>query len=271
MMAKLYIEHLIKKKRELSPEGLEIYGRKVYSQTDEDGILEEIACRLERNNLMGTFVEIGVGAGTENNTLKLLFEGSKGVWIEGSREKAQQCSLLAKEYIKANQLKLICEMANNKNVDDLMKRCVNFLGTDCPSVFSIDVDGPDFEIMKTILENNYMSPEIIVCEYNGRYGPNIIGNDDYTESSINKKIPGHLYYGSGSSLMRWVKMLTNYRLVACGILGINAFFIRRDLDSDMKFPEKRVRYIYNPIDLLPWLNGGYQQTHGFPSKYSIYS
>ena len=49
------------------------HGLKVYSQADEDGIIQEIFKRL--GVLKKTFIEIGVGDGTENNTLYLLLQG----------------------------------------------------------------------------------------------------------------------------------------------------------------------------------------------------
>src|ERR1700758_747686 len=61
---------------------LERYGFKVYSQCDEDGIIQEIFNRIGLTS--STFVEFGVGNGLENNTLKLLLEGWSGLWIEGN-------------------------------------------------------------------------------------------------------------------------------------------------------------------------------------------
>ena len=52
---------------------LEPYGFKVYSQCDEDGIIQEIFKRIGEESR--TFVEFGVGDGLENNTVKLLLEG----------------------------------------------------------------------------------------------------------------------------------------------------------------------------------------------------
>jgi hypothetical protein len=56
------------------------FGQKIFSQTDEDGITIEI---LRRINFLtnGTFIEMGVGNGTENNTLILKAMGWSGVWI----------------------------------------------------------------------------------------------------------------------------------------------------------------------------------------------
>lgn len=51
---------------------LENYGYKVYSQNDEDGIIEEIFERIGITNK--TFIEFGLQDGLESNTHYLLFQ-----------------------------------------------------------------------------------------------------------------------------------------------------------------------------------------------------
>ena len=60
------------------------YGKKIFSQTDEDGITLEILKRIDCLN-KGNFIEFGVGNGTENNTLILKALGWKGIWV-GNQE-----------------------------------------------------------------------------------------------------------------------------------------------------------------------------------------
>ena len=48
---------------------LNYYGKKCFSQTDEDGITLEIINRLKIDN--GNYAEFGVGNGLENNTIIL--------------------------------------------------------------------------------------------------------------------------------------------------------------------------------------------------------
>ncbi len=63
------------------PDNPAAHGFKVYSQSDEDGIIETICNRLQLDG--GTFVEIGCGNGHENNTHYLLLKDWKGIWIDG--------------------------------------------------------------------------------------------------------------------------------------------------------------------------------------------
>jgi hypothetical protein len=57
------------------------FGAKYSSQADEDGITLEILKRIVIKG--GTFAELGVGDGLENNTLVLLASGWHGFWIGG--------------------------------------------------------------------------------------------------------------------------------------------------------------------------------------------
>jgi hypothetical protein len=271
LLAKLYINSLVARKRETYEGTLEPFGRKVYSQTDEDGILEEILYRLELSSSLINFVEFGVGAGTENNTLKLLGEGAKGVWVEGDKTKAEQCMQLTKSFIEDQQLLVINTMASTGNLPVLVRQIADFLGTDVIDVLSIDIDGPDYELIQCMLSDDLLTPQVIVCEYNGRFGPTIVADDDYCRLPATKKIPREYLYGTGSSLAKWVNLLCEYKLVACGILGINAFFVRNEKHNSYKFPNSNIKEMYNPLELQPWLQGGFKQMHGFPSRFSIYN
>jgi hypothetical protein len=67
--------------RAAMPDNPAACGFKVYSQADEDGIIQEIAGRIGIER--GTFVEIGCGDGRENNSHFLLLKGWRGVWVDG--------------------------------------------------------------------------------------------------------------------------------------------------------------------------------------------
>src|SRR5437868_2912005 len=70
------------KPRNADPRRLLRYGFKTYSQNDEDGIIQEIFRRIGAGNR--SFVEFGVQNGLECNTVKLLVEGWRGLWIEAN-------------------------------------------------------------------------------------------------------------------------------------------------------------------------------------------
>ncbi len=69
--------------RTAMPENPAACGFKVYSQADEDGIVEEITRRIGIDR--GHFIE-SPGDGRENNSHYLLFKGWRGVWVDGDPE-----------------------------------------------------------------------------------------------------------------------------------------------------------------------------------------
>tara|TARA_Y100001933_G_C18895735_1_gene520306 strand:- start:550 stop:1032 length:483 start_codon:yes stop_codon:yes gene_type:complete len=159
-------------------------------------------------------------------------------------------------------------MVDENNAIQLGGVIKDFLHTEEPTIFSIDIDGPDHIVMDTILKRTSIKPKVIVAEYNGRLNPTSIMVDDYTHIK-RKDIKNHMLYGSGASLGLWTKLLSDYQLVACGILGINAFFVRKQ-ELNGKFETTTTEILFNHFDPMPWMAGGYKQMHGYPSEYSLY-
>src|SRR4051812_36467635 len=75
-------EDELAKPRHVDPKRLLRYGFKVYSQCDEDGIIQEIFKRI--GVVHRTFIEFGVETGIECNTAHLLIQGWRGLWIEAA-------------------------------------------------------------------------------------------------------------------------------------------------------------------------------------------
>jgi hypothetical protein len=84
--------------RYADPKRLLRHGFKVYSQHDEDGIIQEIFRRVGTTSR--TFVEFGVETGAECNTTKLLIEGWRGLWIEASAPSCQRIASLFDGFLK---------------------------------------------------------------------------------------------------------------------------------------------------------------------------
>jgi len=71
-LALLTLRDLLKDKLFSNPKNLVNNGHKVFSQQDEDGIIDEIFKRIECRSKK--FVEIGLETGKECNTTNLLFQ-----------------------------------------------------------------------------------------------------------------------------------------------------------------------------------------------------
>jgi hypothetical protein len=178
-------------------------GAKYFSQFDEDGILLEILRRLGITG--GRFLEIGVGDGTENNTIILMARGWSGLWIGGEP--------LA-WHPSGRRLVFKHAFVTAENV-------VSLVGEDNCDVFCLDVDGNDFWIADAVLKRH--RPRVLVFEYNGKFPPPI--------KFVKPYVPDHRWDHSdyfGVSLASWVDLLApmGYRLVCCSYMGANAFFVR---------------------------------------------
>jgi hypothetical protein len=203
--------------RRKTPDNPTLEGFKVYSQVDEDGIIEAIFRRLGGGN---TFVEIGCGNGSENNTHYLALKGWKGVWIDGS---AENIGHIAKT-IPLDSKKLLVEQmfVTRDNIAAATRRWIERLGGEL-DLLSLDIDGNDAAVLEQIL--TVTRPCVLVLEYNGKYPPPLKLSVAYN--------PTHSWEGDdyyGSSLQVFVDQLQGqYRLVACGLSGANAYFVRTDL------------------------------------------
>ena len=87
-----------------NPKSLERYGFKVYSQNDEDGIIQEIFSRI--GTASKRFIEFGVQNGLESSCHYLLLKGWSGLWIEGSAEYVREIHARFRPVIKSGQLKV---------------------------------------------------------------------------------------------------------------------------------------------------------------------
>jgi len=203
------------------PDNIALYGSKIYSQTDEDGIIEEIFNRIPHNK---SFFEIGIQTGVECNTLYLLLKKWKGIWIEGNKE---DCATIKKDLNGnsfPNKLNIINSFITKENIADHFRKAHEFLGVSEIDFFSLDIDGNDYYIMEEILKQNIF-PKVICVEYNAKFAPPIKMKIKYNKEQV-------WDYSDyiGCSLQTYVDLFQryNYTLVCCNLTGINAFFVKNE-------------------------------------------
>jgi hypothetical protein len=231
-LARKEISELLEQFRN-DPMRLEPYGFKVYSQGDEDGIIEEIFRRLDIKK--GSFCEIGVEKGLECNTHYLLHKGWSGIWIDGRSEYI--------EYILENcpqvnkKLKVIHAYLTKSNLNNTLEsigltkdRELDFL--------SIDIDGNDIHLFTEM----DIRPKVICIEYNAKWPANVSRIPVYNPDNI---WCGDDYMGASLKSLVDVAKFKAYELVGTNITGANAFFVRKDLVKD-RFSLAPIEKLYNP-------------------------
>jgi len=222
ILTKIALTEFYKKNKFSHKKDIVKKGYKVFSQQDEDGIIEEIFHRIGEKTKK--FIEIGVESGIETNTTYLLYKGWRGLWIEGNIKFKRSIEKNFKKFLN-KKLFVNYKKVNPKNINGIILS--NFNKREEIDLLSIDIGTHTYHTLKEIL---CVNPRVIVTEYNAKYGPSIEWVSEY---NINSAWDGSDYYGA--SLKSFVKILRNkYKLVCCNITGANAFFVRNDL-LDNKF------------------------------------
>lgn len=202
------------------------YGFKNFSQADEDGIIEEIFKRIGISDK--SFLEIGVQDGLECNTLHLIHQKWKGVWIEKEKnycEKIKQTfNFLIDDYIN-----VINNEVNSENINTLINK--QFNGKVEIDLLSIDIGLGTYHVLKEI---DTITPRVIVVEYNAKFGGSAEWVIEYHKQ--NNAWDGSNYFGASLKSFEIMLKKKKYSLVGCNVTGVNAFFVRDDLINSKFIP-----------------------------------
>ena len=220
-LSQLNLEKIKQSKRYNNQKNLINFGFKSYSQSDEDGIIEEIFNRIGVSNK--NFIEIGVQDGLECNTTYLLNQGWNGMWIE---QDIKQCNKILKtfDFLINKKLKLINKTANFSNINNIIKE--NWDLKQEVDLLSIDIGLNTFHVLNEI---DIIKPRVIVTEYNSKYGPKTMWK---VKRSENEDWDGSDYFGASLKSFELMMEKKDYLLIGCNITGVNAFFLRKDLVNE---------------------------------------
>ena len=244
---------LLTRKRLENEKCLELYGFKVYSQNDEDGIIEEIFNRIGTTNKL--FIEFGVENGLQSNCHYLLHKGWRGLWIEGNENYFNEIFRRFFPVIRIGQLGCINAFITKDNINELIRSAEVSGEID---LLSIDIDGNDYYVWEAI---NVVRPRVVVIEYNAKFPPNHEWKMAYNEK--------HVWDGSdcqGASLkaLELLGRKLGYRLVGTNLNGVNAFFVRQELAGDKFIDPPTAETLYNPFRTQRQ-----KYTNGHPSQYCL--
>jgi hypothetical protein len=217
-----FIDTVVKQDQRKNNNPLNKYGHQCFSQNDEDGITLEILRRINHLD-SGTYIEFGIGDGTENNTLILASLGWNGSWVGGQD--------LAWDYKPCKKLLFQKDWIVKDKISTYIDNALAHLKTDDIDVVSLDLDGNDIYFAEEIL-NSPITPKLFIVEYNGVFPPPVKFQIDYDD----KHQWNHDSY-FGASLSSYVEFFDqyDYRLVCCAPQGgLNAFFVHREFDWAFK-------------------------------------
>jgi hypothetical protein len=220
------------------------HGFKVYSQNDEDGIIQEIFRRIGTTDRR--FVEFGVQTGVECNTVKLLIEGWHGLWIEADPGMVGTMRRNFAPFLDRSQLTLLENLVTAENINALLTRA----GVDGEiDLLSIDIDYNDYWVWKAI---EVVRPRVVVIEYNAAFRPPLSITVPYDPHG---RWDGSNYYGASLEALVRLGAAKGYAIVGCSIAGVNAFFVRADLTGDRFLGPATAEEHYEPprhyFHLLP--------------------
>jgi len=221
--------------RIFSPNAINGYEWKSYSQNGEDGILGEIFRRIGTTGPY--FVEFGVEDGLECNTAFLARRKSwHGIMIEGDPEKHRR---LNDNYRALPGVRREHAFITRDNIDDIFRRCGVPLEFD---LLSIDIDGNDYWVWEALAA---FRPRVVVIEYNGTRPP--------PERWVMRYNPEHRwkedgYMGASLASLETLGARLGYALVGTDEKGVNAFFLRNDVLPKSRFPQQTAAQAFHPND-----------------------
>lgn len=244
---------LLEQPRYADPRRLLRYGFSVYSQCDEDGILQEIFRRIGLTSR--TFVEFGVENGRECNTAKLLVEGWRGLWMDGSQEHVASIRKEFDAFIASGRLTARAVLVTAENINGLLMDGGMAGEID---LLSIDIDNNDYWVWKAI---DKVSPRVVAIEYNPVLRPPMSLVVPYDPA---RRWDGSSYYGASLEALVKLGAAKGYRIVGCNAAGVNAFFVRQDLCGDHFLGPATAEEHYEPErHFLTRLKTGHAKRPGF--------
>jgi hypothetical protein len=208
-----------------APGDLTRYELRVFSQNGEDGVLCELLRRAGRVD-EASFVEFGIGTGAQGNCVfgaEVL--GWRGLFIEPSDEYAA----LERRWQARSRVATARALVTPETVNAIFR---DHDVPEEPDVVSIDIDGNDYWVWEAL----DFRPRVMVVEYNGNLdtSPDVRLVQPYEERAWDNTD----YFGASLGALESLGRRKGYRLAHTELAGVNAFFVRDDVDAGLSAPEE---------------------------------
>ncbi len=211
---------------------LDEVGFSVYSESDEDGILNYIFSLIGSTNKK--LVDIGAAAIKGSNTANLVINhGWTGTLIDGNTDAVESAKNFYSTAPSTRNFPptILSNWVTTDNINQILIKNESKGEID---LLCIDIDGVDYWIWKAI---DCIQPRVVLLEYQCIWGPEKAVTVPYSPT-FKAQYFGRYGIYSGASLPALIKLgkEKGYRLIGCQRYGYNAFFIRNDIKHNI-FPE----------------------------------
>lgn len=229
------------------------FGFKVYSQWDEDGIIQYLIKKLPVTSKL--FVEFGVENYEEANTRFLMINDDwTGLVIDGSKSNI--------DFIKSDNiywqhnLTALHSFITKRNINALISENIQ---SEEVGILSIDIDGNDYWIWQ---ELQCIKPYIVVAEFNNLFGKDLAVTVPYQEDfSRGAAHSSHLFFGCSLKALVQLAKEKGYFFIGCNSKCMNAFFVRNEFKEyisertiEEEFQETTIRESRSPNGQLSFLS-----------------
>lgn len=196
-----------------------------FSQWGEDGIIQWLINNIDISRKV--FIEFGTQDYKESNTRFLLMHDNwSGLIIDGDRrniEKVKNEDIYWRYNLKAISKFVTAENINRIFEENGLQREIGLL--------SVDIDGNDYWVWKAI---NIVQPDIVICEYNHRFGMERAVSVPYDPNFVRQeKHYSCIYYGASIRALTLLAGAKGYSLVAGNSNGNNVFYVKNELLNDI--------------------------------------
>lgn len=200
------------------PDKLTAQRFRLTSQNQEDGITLALLKAIGTTNRR--FVEIGSGLSGGNSAFLAHECGWTGLMVDGDAAHMQQVGRRFPGVTAVNA------WVTRENINPLLQE--NGVAGEV-DLFSLDLDGNDYWIWDAM---SACSPRLMIVEYNSMFGPERSVTVPY-DPGFDRRKYRLTYYGASLSALVKLAARKEYRLVAVEPTGVNAFFLRNDVGSEV--------------------------------------
>jgi hypothetical protein len=226
--------YLSRKIKDLTLEELDDYGFGIFSQFNEDSIIQFLISKINFNK---TFIEIGTENYEEANTRFLLEKDNwSGLIIDSSQKNMD--FVKKQNYFWRHNLLTHHAIIGKENINNILK---NIKFAKNLGILSIDIDGNDYWVWDAIDE---ISPQLVIIEYNAKFGDEKSVTIKYDKNFKRSKVGlEKLIYGASLSALDKLGNKKGYSLICTNKNGNNAFFLNQKYLNNLIKP-KSVKEVY---------------------------